>query len=69
MGKRPVMLIQDKKGTKNQLVDKIISYCWKPFLTPEASGERLADFSRHAALFCCPCKQAVVGNHSFLHLM
>lgn len=55
------MLIQDKKGTKNQLVDEVISYCWKPFLIPEAGGQSLADFGGHSSVFCCPCKQAVLG--------
>lgn len=30
-----------KKGTKNQLVDKIISHYWNPFLFSEASGQSL----------------------------
>lgn len=56
------MLIQDKKGPKNQLVDKIVSHCWKPFLIPEASGQSLADFSGCASVFFCSCKQAVLGQ-------
>jgi len=33
----------------------------KSFLIPEASSQSLADFGRRASVFCCPCKQVVLG--------
>lgn len=57
------MLIQDKKGTKNQLLDKIISYCWKLFIILEASCLSPAGFGGHTSVFCFP--YMVLGQPRF----
>lgn len=58
---------QYKKGTKNQLADKIISFYWDPFLFLEATGQSLIWWPHFSLLL--PLQANSAEATSFLHLM